>query len=451
MKFLKKNNKISIIRKTISKQVVKNILTVGIITLLIKGIGFYKESLIASYFGLSEVLDTFFIAFLIPGFIMNVFIGAFKNVFIPNYVAELKTGSNISSFQATGFLITILVSVLFMIIAYLFTDIYLETFFPGHTEEYFTLIKSHFKYLLPCILFWGVSSIFSGLLNIDNEFRFSSFSGVFIPISIIVCLFLFRSVFGDLVLAIGTLIGSIFSFLYLLGICIWKKNIKLSTPKFGNPNVKLMFAQVPAKVSASFLTGMNGVVDQYFAAQLAIGSIAAINYGTKMPSFLRGILVISIANVLLPYFSKMILKNRAKTFEELFKILKIILVGAGVFCLLGIFLSDFLVSLFFERKKFTSEDAILVANIQKVFLIYIPFSVAAMVVVNFLTSINKNAIMAYVSFGALALNIILDYFLIQYYGILGIALCTTVVIITKGLLLIYYTYNLSEKEKKLAL
>ena len=447
MKILKKYLALLDLRALSKKKVIRNIATVGIITLLLKGLGFYKESVVAANFGLSEVLDTFFIAFMVPGFIMNVFIGAFKGVFIPNYIAELKTGNEVSSFQATGFFITLGIAGLFTLIAFLFTDVYLENFFPGHSVEYYELIKSHFQFLMPCIIFWGLSSLLSGLLNIADEFRLSTFSGIFVPIAIILCVFIFRSVLGDMVLAVGTLIGSVAGFLYLLVVCLRKRIIHLSWPKFGNANAQLMFAQVPAKVSSGFLTGMNGVVDQYFAAQLAVGSIAAINYGNKMPAFLNGILVVAITNVLLPHFSKMFLENKKRTFQQMFKMIKIVFLVAGVCAIIGVFLSDFLVALFFQRKEFTAEDTELVADIQQIFLIYIPFSIAAMIVVNFLTSINKNTVMAYVSLGALALNILLDYILIQYYGILGIALCTTIMVIGKDIALLYYAYKLSKSEE----
>ncbi len=425
-------------------QVIHNLLTVGIITLFLKGISFYKETLVAASFGLSEVLDTYFIAFLVPGFIMNVFIGSFKNVFIPNYVAELKNGRRISSFQATGFFVTGVISLIFMLIAYLFTDVYLENFFPGHTPDYYSLIKDHFYYGLPCILFWGFSSLLGGLLNIDNEFRLSSFSGLFVPAAIIICILFFDDIFGNMVLAIGTLIGSVLSFVYLLACCIWKNIIHLSIPDFSNNNAKIMFTQIPAKVSSGFLSGMNKVVDQFFAAQLIVGSIAAINYGMKIPAFLSGLLVIAISNVLLPYFSKAILNDRAKAFRTLFKVLKITFIGSAIFAILGIVFSNFLVELLFQRNEFTSEDSIIVSSIQKAFLAYLPFSISGMVIVNFLTSINKNAFMAYVALGALTLNIILDFILVKYYGVLGIAICTTIVVIIKNLIHFAYVYKQSK-------
>jgi len=446
MKLIKKYLALLDLRNLFKKGVIRNILVVASITLLLKGIGFYKESVVAANFGLSEILDTFLIASLVPGFIMNVFIGAFKGVFIPNYIAELKTGNDISRFQATGFFITILVSALFTLIAVLFTDTYLENFFPGHTPEYYALIKSHFQYLIPCIFLWGLSSLLSGLLNIDNEFRLSTFAGLFVPIAIIICVFFFRDIFGNMVLAIGTLIGSIASLVYLLVVCFWKRIIHLAMPEFGNENAKIMFAQVPAKVSSGFLSGLNTVVDQYFAAQLVIGSIAAIDYGKKMPAFLIGMLVVAMTNVLLPYFSKIILQDRERTFKVVFKMIKITFIGAGICAIAGIFLTDFLVELFFQRKEFTSEDTELVSEIQKVFLVYTPFAIAGTILVNFLTSINKNAFMAYVSLGALILNIILNYILVQYYGVLGIAICTTVVVILKNIAMLLFTRRQSKLE-----
>ena len=435
------------IKHLIKQPVFKNIMLVMSITLLMKGVGFYKESVVAATFGLSELLDTFFIAMLVPGFINSVFLGAFRNVFIPNYVAELKTGNNIASFQGTGFFITGLVSFLFLLIAYLFTDIYLEKFFAGHDQAYYDLVKLQFHYVLPCILLWGFSSILSGLLNINGEFRYTSFTTIFTPVSIIICLWLFKNVLGDSVLALGTLIGAIIGFIYLLVISFKRDVISVTWPDFSNKNAKEMFYQLPAKVSSGFLTGMNGVVDQYFAAQLAVGSIAALNYGLKMPAFLSGILIIGINSVLLPYFSKAVIENKKKTFKLLFRVLKSLFIGAAIFSIIAIFATDFFVQLFFERNEFTAEDSALVSIIQKIILAYIPFTIAGMVTVNFLTSINKNAIMAYVSFGALVINIILDYILIQYYGIFGIAICTTVVVIIKNLVLFGYTVKLSRQEE----
>ena len=426
-----------------SSATVRNLLIVGGITMGAKLLGFYKETLVASNFGLSLILDTFFIAILVPGFIQNVFLGAFKGVFIPNYIAELKRTDNHASFQTTGFLITFATSAIFVLIAYLVTDTYLEILFSGHDQEFYMMVKSQFYYLAPCIFVWGLSSLLSGLLNIKGEFVYSSLPGFFIPSVIIFSLFFFKEKLDHNILAISTLIGSILTLTALFIFCFKKKILAFSKPNFKDANVILMLKQVPAKVSSGFLTGMNDVVDQFFAAQLIVGSITAINYGQKMPAFLIGIVVVALNNVLLPKFSSMFLDNQRNAFNAYIKLIKILFIGSLAFAIVGILMSDFLVSLFYQRNEFSADDASVVTAIQKVFLLHVPFTVCGMVVVNFLTSMNKNNVMAYLSLAAVLLNVVLDYYFIGYFGIVGIALCTSVVIILKMLATFLYSLKLS--------
>lgn len=428
-------------KKMVGQQVFKNILLVFNITLLVKGLGFLKESIVAGEYGLSQQLDTFYIAMLIPGFISTVFLQSFKNVFIPNYVSEMKTGNNMASFQTTGFLFVTGIAVIFMVFAVLVTDIYIKTVFPGHTPEYYSYIKAQFYLLAPCILLWGLAALVSGLLNINKEFKYSSLDSVFIPITVIILVLFFKETFGKVTLAAGTLIGSFFNLLFVLGIAFKKNILHFGKPNLRNANAITMLKQAPAKASSGFLTGLIGVTDQYFAAQLAIGSIAALNYGHKIPAFITGLIIMAMGNVLLPHFSLKVLENREKAFSDLFKLLKWLFLSASVVAVIAILLSDFVVQLFFERDQFTSEDTKVVSIIQKITLIYAPFTICGMVLVNFLTSINKNAFMAWVSFGSMLANIVLDYILMKFYGIYGISICTTVIYIVRSLILLKFTIN----------
>ncbi|WP_421804944.1 murein biosynthesis integral membrane protein MurJ [Flagellimonas sp.] len=444
------SNLLTRLRVLLKNKLVGNILIVGSLTLLIKGLGFYKETLVASNFGLSLILDTFFVAFLIPGFIQNVFLESFNTVFIPNYITETKSeNSNIGSFQALGFVTSIAAATFFSLIAVLGTDFYLEAFFPGKEEVYYSLVKDQFYIILPCIYFWSISSMLSSLLKINDEFTFSSIGGIFVAASIIICIFFFKERLGNLLLSVGTLVGSVFQSLYLLIVCIKYRIIELSIPDFKNRNALILFRQMPAKVSSGLLTGMNTIVDQFFAAQLVVGSIAAMNYGLKMPAFLIGILVIALNSVLLPQFSKMVLDNRENAFNFYYRTIKFLFLGAGFFAIMGIFLTDFLVELFFQRNEFTAEDTVIVSEIQKIYLIYTPFAICGMVTVNFLTSLNKNSVMAYASLIAVILNFVGDYILFTHFGVFGIALCTTIVVILKNIFLLYFAVKVHAKYKSL--
>ena len=95
-----------------------NVAIVAIITILVKGLGFFKEMEVGQTFGLSELLDTFLIASLIPGFVNNVFMVSFQNLFIPNYISEQRQNANVAGFQSACFLITLCLSILLILFSY---------------------------------------------------------------------------------------------------------------------------------------------------------------------------------------------------------------------------------------------------------------------------------------------------------------------------------------------
>ena len=415
-------------------------MVVAFIGVFIKIVGFYKETVIASIFGLSELLDTYFIAVLIPTFVQNVFISALNNLFIPNYIIELKTSKQIKTFQSVSFLIVTVLIVLLTISCLVFSEYLLTIVFPNHSEIYYDLIRVQFYWILPCLFFWGYSSMLGSLLEVKNIFFHSTITPIFIAATTLICLFFFKEVLQEIVLAIGMLSGSILSFLYLLIVCIYRHEVSFG-PLELNRNIKIMIAQLPPKIASGFLSGSNSFVDQFFAAQLVVGSIAAINYGGKIPAFVLGMIILPLGSVLLPHFSRSVSDNELKAYKELFKILKLVFFSTLIICLFGVVFSDDIVRMLFERKEFTSDNTFIVANIQKIGLLYIPFYICTAICVKFLTAINKNKFMAWVSFWNLILNLILNFILIRFFGIYGLAMSTAVMFIVSSFIYVGFTYK----------
>lgn len=432
------------LKESLKKPIIKNMIIVGVVTLIIKVLAFYKETMIAGSFGLSELLDTFLIAILVPTFIQSIFINSLKNIFIPNYISEIKNGGNRASFQSVIFLITTSISLASVIIAYLSTDIFLDIIYPGHTQAYYQLIKDQLVFVLPCLIFWGYSSVLSGLLEIENRFLIANLSEILTIICMIVFLTFFKDTFKHLVLAIGTLTGSILSFLYLLFFTIKYKDVRISKPVM-NANTKLMIRQLPPKISSSFLTAINNYVDQFFAAQLVAGSIAAMSYGIRIPSFSITIVIMAVGSVLLPHFSRLVNEDLEGAYAHLFKTLKIVFGSCIIFVIIGILMSDWIIELLFERDNFTHEDTLKVSLIQKIILVHVPFYLCTLIIVKFLTSINKNSFMAWISLANLFINIILNTILIKYYDVYGLAMSTSIVLIISSAFYFSYTYRQYKK------
>lgn len=413
---------------------------VGGTTFLISLIGFYKEMVIGSTFGLAEFLDTFTLAILIPTFIQNVFIGALKNIFIPNYISENDFPDHFQLLIV--YIITGLVSICLLFIL-LFDSYFLETLYSGHTSDYYSLISKQLYIVLPCLFLWGYNAFLSALLEINSNYFYTSIAPVFISLTTIICVVFFSSYFGNLVLAVGVLLGSILNFLYLLIGVLHYRLLKFNTLKrFGlTNNMWEMIKQLPAKITSGMLTGINPFVDQIFAAQLIAGSVAALNYGNKIPAFTITIAMVALGNVLLPHFSKLVKDDLSKAYKELFYILKLIFVTASIAITILYFLSKPIIILLFERGSFSAENTEMVFQIQQILLIQIPFFLCTLILVKFLTSINKNGFMAWASLVNLLVNLLLNYILIEHYQVYGLAISTTLVLVVSSFIYLFFTYK----------
>lgn len=419
--------------------VIKSMMTVGIITFFIKALAFYKETVIAGSFGLSELLDTFLVALLVPTFIQSVFLDSVKNIFIPNYIIELKNNGNIASFQSVVGLMILLISLISYVLSLVFIDLFLDVLFPNHTIAYYNLVKNQLYIILPCLFLWGFTSVFIGLLEIRGKFFLATISQVFPLITMLFFLFMLKDNLGQMVLAYGTLAGTIIAFLYLL-VCVLKNKVLTLGKVSINSNLKMMFDQLPPKITSSFLSIMNTFIDQFFAGQLIVGSIAALNYGNRVPAFGVTIVIVALGSVLLPHFSRLATEDLKSSFIYLFKILKSVFIICSIAVIVLILFSENIVEFWLERNQFTSDDTYKVSLIQKILLANVPFYLCTLITVKFLTSINKNKFMAKVSFLNLFLNIILNIILIEKFGVFGLALGTTIVLIISSFFYVGFTF-----------
>jgi putative peptidoglycan lipid II flippase len=281
---------------------------------------------------------------------------------------------------------------------------------------------------------------------VKNEFRYSSFYPVFTSITVIICLFFFKEELNEKVLAIGMLSGSIIALIYLIIVALKYDVLHLAKPNFKSGNIIEMIKQLPVKVSASLVNGVNPFVDQFFSAQLIIGSITALNYGLKIPAFIISIFGVALGNVLLPYFSNISFEDRLLAFQKLKEIIKYSF-WICIIIVIGLFLfSNPIVSLFYERDAFTSTDSTLVAKIQQMYLLQIPFYVIGIVMVKYLTAINRNSFMVYASIISLVLNLVLNLLLIEPLGVFGLALSTSIVSAINTIILYIYIVKLNREK-----
>lgn len=92
-----------------------------------------------------------------------------------------------------------------------------------------------------------------------------------------------------------------------------------------------------------------------------------------------------------------------------------------------LYFSEPLVRVLFERGAFTAADTHLVAKVQTLFLLHIPFYTLSILLVRLISSLQANHLLMWGAVISLVINIVLNYVLGLWLGVAGIALSTSVV------------------------
>jgi putative peptidoglycan lipid II flippase len=233
--------------------------------------------------------------------------------------------------------------------------------------------------------------------------------------------------FGIYTLAICMLIGIGLELLTLVW-TINKKGIPFIPQWTGlSESMKQVIFQYKPMLAGQMLMWSAKLVDRGMAATLAPGSVAALNYGTKIVSGVKGIGAMALGRAILPYFSKMVAKE---DWEGVSNTLKTYFLGALAVTIpltaLLIFLSEPVVQLIFQRGSFNANDTVLVAEIQAMYFLQMPFYILNVLGVRLLSSLKENQVLMKVSAANLIVNVSFNVILMKYMGVAGIALSTSI-------------------------
>ncbi|EGJ32389.1 uncharacterized membrane protein, putative virulence factor [Moorena producens 3L] len=398
-------------------------------TVLVKMVSVGKEFVVAWSFGTSNEVDALVIALLLPQFIDNVVAGSFKPAFIPTYIREREQQGQQQAQKllsgAMSYVIGLLLIVTILMVA--FAPFYLPKIAAGFDSG---KIDFTFQLLLavsPLLILNGIVSIFQAVLNSGERFGLAAILPIAIPALSIILLLKFSS-WGVFALVIALLGGTLIQIIFL-GISLRRKGISL-IPKLYKLDSKLkeVFRLYGASAAAAFLIGSTTLVDQSMAAMLAPGSVAALSYGYKLTALPLTLATIGLGTVATPYFSKMIAREDWQGVKHtLKKYLKLILITTIPLTIILLICSVPIVRILLQRGSFTADDTSLVAQIQALYALQIPFYVGNILVVRLITSMRMNYVFTWTCAFNLLVNIICNFLFIQWIGIAGIALSTSII------------------------
>jgi len=281
----------------------------GISALISRFLGLIRDRLLAGKFGAGEELDIYFAAFRIPDFVYGILImGGVAAVFLPVFSEYFRKGKDNEeeAWKFTNNLLNCFLILLILIcgILALFTPLLINLIAPGFSSENkeLTIALTRIMFISP--IFFGISSIFSGVLHYFNRFFAYSIAPIIYNLGIIFGILFLVPSFGLFGLAFGVILGAFLH--WLIQVPGAKKSGYKYLPILNFKNfglVKVFKLMIPRTIGAAAYH-INLIVITAVASTLTVGSIAVFNFANNLQYFPIGLIGVSFSVAAFPVLAK---------------------------------------------------------------------------------------------------------------------------------------------------
>lgn len=406
----------------------KTALIIMIITLFSKFLGFGRDIVLSYFFGASSISDAYLISLTIPSVIFG-FIGVgIVTAYIPMQSRIIRESGEEAGSEFTSNFTNIILMIVTMILlmGMVFTEPIVKLFALGFSGEILELAINFTKISLFGMYFTALISIFSGYLQIKDNYIVPALIGF--PLNIIVIITIIIASQGNyIILALGTLLATASQF-FLMVPFIKKQhfNYTLAFNLKDDRIIKTLYIALPVVIGTS-VNQVNILVDRTISSSLAVGGISSLNYANRLNLFIQGLFVTSIITAMYPMISSYARNNNfegiKKALQESINIITIfvlpITIGTMIF-------SNEVINLLFGRGAF-DDNAIKMTSAALFYyaLGMLGFGFREVLARGFYSMQDTKTPMINAAIG-MFLNIILNIILSRFMGIGGLALATSV-------------------------
>jgi putative peptidoglycan lipid II flippase len=309
----------------------------------------------------------------------------------------------------------------------------------GPEKLYLTTRLTHV--MAPLILFSGLSAIAGAILNANESFALPALSPVLPTLGAGLGALVSGGSRGAYAMALGLVAGHLVEAVVLIG---WLARsgfrLRLSRPGL-DADSRFVLRQYLPMVGGSLLMVNTQVVDQAMAAMLPAGNVAALSYGNKIMAVPLNVAVTALGTALVPYLSALVARRDWSALKH--TVAKYLRLSFGVALLPTVALAFWatpLVRLIFERGAFGPEDTRVVAGVQALASLQIPFYLAGILLVRTISSLSANRILMWGAVVSLVVNVAFNLLFMRWLGVAGIALSTSVMYLVSFTFL-YFSYS----------
>lgn len=304
-----------------SGRMIRNILTLGLWTLVSRGAGLARDLMMANYLGAGAVADAFNVAFSLPNMFRRFFAeGAFNQAFVPIYAKKLQSGDDAETFAQDAFAGLSAVLLALVLLGTLAMPALVWAMASGFVGDgRFDLAVSFGRITFCYIFFISLFAMLAGVLNAHGRFAEAGFVPVLMNLVFIAAIWLAVLMGWD----VGrTLVWTV----PLTGIAqlafTWRAAARVGfVPRFRMPHMTPDLKRLMITAGPAMLAGGVVQVNLLVSRQVASGTEGAISwlvYADHLYQLPLGVVAIAVGTVLLPELSRRLAAGDAQGGQDAF-------------------------------------------------------------------------------------------------------------------------------------
>lgn len=283
-------------------------------------LGLTRDRLLASNFGAGLELDVYFAVFRIPDFIYNILVlGGLIVAFLPLF-SEYFTRNQEEAWKVTNYILNtffvflVLISSIFAV----FAPFFINLIFPGFGPEHQKIAVPLTRILLFSPIFFGISNLFSGILQYFRKFFIYGLTPIIYNLSIIFGILILAPKLGIFGVGLGVILGAFLHMLIQIPTAVkcgfnYKSIFNLEHPAI-KKILRLMFPRVFGVAAQQ----INLIIITAIASTISLGAISIFSFSNNLQGLPLGVVGAAFAVAVFPNLSQAWALNQKKDFIDSF-------------------------------------------------------------------------------------------------------------------------------------
>jgi putative peptidoglycan lipid II flippase len=422
---------------------------IGLAVMCSRLLGLARDLIFAALFGGGAAMDAFTAAFRIPNLLRDLFAeGALSTAFVTTFSKTIARGGDVAAWRLANKVATLTAVVLgaLCIAGMVFSVQLVAILAPGFDPEKAALTAQLTRIMFPFILLVSLAALVMGMLNSKSVFGMPAMASSFFNIG---------SIVGGV--ALGLWIDPHFGPRALIGLgvaTVFGGALQLAVqlpslarlgyrfhPDFQwrDAGVKSILLLMGPSVIAASTTQFNVLINSMFASTLGDGPIFWLSIAFRLMQLPLGLFGVALGTVTLPLLSRLVVAGQMTAFrDELAHAMRLALLLTIPSTVGLIMLAEPIISVLFQHGKFNAYQAAQAAGALRFYAIGLAGYATLKVLVNAFYALDRRKTPMFVSFLAVALNLLFNWiFTFRLgWGFRGLAFSTGC-IATVNFLLLY--------------